>query len=163
MSIRSTSIAEHSVAAVIKVCRLQYLTGGLRPRGVYGRYVELLRWLCFIYSSNRITTLLSKSQFKMLEWFFGKSFNPDQDIPSLAGKVILITGGSSGHSFNFTLALLTSTQATPVWERRPLSNWQSMTHRRYSSQLELRPRPRLPFPRSSRQYQMARYPLLRWI
>ncbi|EME48984.1 hypothetical protein DOTSEDRAFT_162941 [Dothistroma septosporum NZE10] len=32
----------------------------------------------------------------MFEWFFGKSFNPDQDIPSLAGKVILLTGGNTG-------------------------------------------------------------------
>lgn len=29
----------------------------------------------------------------MLEWLFGKSFNPAQDIPSLDGKVILVTGG----------------------------------------------------------------------
>ena len=29
----------------------------------------------------------------MLEWLFGKSFNPDSDIPSLDGKVILVTGG----------------------------------------------------------------------
>ncbi len=29
----------------------------------------------------------------MFEWLFGKSFNPDQDIPSLSGKVILVTGG----------------------------------------------------------------------
>ncbi|USW48233.1 Putative short-chain dehydrogenase/reductase SDR, NAD(P)-binding domain superfamily [Septoria linicola] len=32
----------------------------------------------------------------MLEWLFGKSFNPDKDIPDLSGKVILITGGNTG-------------------------------------------------------------------
>jgi hypothetical protein len=29
----------------------------------------------------------------MFEWLFGKSFEPEKDIPSLAGKVILVTGG----------------------------------------------------------------------
>ncbi|KAF2227219.1 oxidoreductase [Elsinoe ampelina] len=32
----------------------------------------------------------------MFEWLFGKSFNPDQDIPDLSGKVIIVTGGNSG-------------------------------------------------------------------
>ncbi|KAM5474457.1 putative secondary metabolism biosynthetic enzyme [Microsporum audouinii] len=32
----------------------------------------------------------------MLEWFFGKSFDPEKDIPSLDGKVILVTGGNAG-------------------------------------------------------------------
>ncbi|WPG97795.1 NAD(P)-binding protein [Acrodontium crateriforme] len=30
----------------------------------------------------------------MFESFFGKSFNPEKDIPSLSGKVILVTGGA---------------------------------------------------------------------
>jgi len=29
----------------------------------------------------------------MLEWLLGKSFDPEKDIPSLSGKVILVTGG----------------------------------------------------------------------
>jgi NAD(P)-dependent dehydrogenase (short-subunit alcohol dehydrogenase family) len=29
----------------------------------------------------------------MFEWLFGKSFDPEEDIPSLDGKVILVTGG----------------------------------------------------------------------
>lgn len=29
----------------------------------------------------------------MLEWLFGTSFDPKKEIPSLEGKVILITGG----------------------------------------------------------------------
>ena len=29
----------------------------------------------------------------MFEWLFGKSFEPEKDIPSLAGKVVLVTGG----------------------------------------------------------------------
>ena len=29
----------------------------------------------------------------MFEWFFGKSFDPEKNIPDLSGKVILITGG----------------------------------------------------------------------
>ncbi|KAF2173157.1 hypothetical protein M409DRAFT_17103 [Zasmidium cellare ATCC 36951] len=32
----------------------------------------------------------------MLEWLFGKSFDPEKEIPSLEGKVILITGGNTG-------------------------------------------------------------------
>jgi len=32
----------------------------------------------------------------MFEWVFGKSFDPIKDIPSLEGKVILITGGNTG-------------------------------------------------------------------
>ncbi|KAK5128698.1 hypothetical protein LTR85_000031 [Meristemomyces frigidus] len=32
----------------------------------------------------------------MLEWLMGKSFNPEKDIPSLSGKVILVTGGNTG-------------------------------------------------------------------
>ena len=32
----------------------------------------------------------------MFEWMFGKSFDPEKDIPSLAGKVVLITGGNAG-------------------------------------------------------------------
>ncbi|KAK5132226.1 hypothetical protein LTR08_009286 [Meristemomyces frigidus] len=32
----------------------------------------------------------------MLEWIMGKSFNPEKDIPSLSGKVILVTGGNTG-------------------------------------------------------------------
>ncbi|CAK4031472.1 Hypothetical predicted protein [Lecanosticta acicola] len=32
----------------------------------------------------------------MLEWLLGKSFNPEHDIPSLDGKVILVTGGNTG-------------------------------------------------------------------
>ncbi|CZT16990.1 related to alcohol dehydrogenase homolog Bli-4 [Ramularia collo-cygni] len=32
----------------------------------------------------------------MFEWLFGKSFDPVKDIPSLEGKVILITGGNAG-------------------------------------------------------------------
>jgi NAD(P)-dependent dehydrogenase (short-subunit alcohol dehydrogenase family) len=30
----------------------------------------------------------------MLEWLFGKSFDPEKDIASLEGKVILVTGGT---------------------------------------------------------------------
>lgn len=30
----------------------------------------------------------------MLEWLLGKSFDPEKDIPSLDGKVILVTGGT---------------------------------------------------------------------
>lgn len=30
----------------------------------------------------------------MFEWLFGKSFDPEKDIPSLEGKVILVTGGT---------------------------------------------------------------------
>lgn len=30
----------------------------------------------------------------MLEAIFGKSFSPDKDIPSLSGKVVLVTGGT---------------------------------------------------------------------
>lgn len=30
----------------------------------------------------------------MLEWLLGKSFDPEKDIPSLDGKVILVTGGA---------------------------------------------------------------------
>lgn len=29
-------------------------------------------------------------------WSKGVTFNPDKDIPSLEGKVILVTGGNSG-------------------------------------------------------------------
>ncbi len=29
----------------------------------------------------------------MLQWLFGRSFDPSEDIPTLAGKVILVTGG----------------------------------------------------------------------
>ncbi|KAF2177174.1 NAD(P)-binding protein, partial [Zopfia rhizophila CBS 207.26] len=32
----------------------------------------------------------------VINMFSGKSFNPAQDIPSLAGKVILVTGGNTG-------------------------------------------------------------------
>ncbi|KAK3073946.1 hypothetical protein LTR53_004013 [Teratosphaeriaceae sp. CCFEE 6253] len=32
----------------------------------------------------------------MLEWLFGRSFHPDADIPSLAGKIVLVTGGNNG-------------------------------------------------------------------
>ncbi|KAJ6133934.1 oxidoreductase [Penicillium sp. IBT 18751x] len=32
----------------------------------------------------------------MLDWLFGKSFDPEKDIPSLDGKVILVTGGNAG-------------------------------------------------------------------
>ncbi|CAK1354494.1 unnamed protein product [Cercospora beticola] len=32
----------------------------------------------------------------MFDWFFGKSFTPEKDIPDLSGKVILITGGNTG-------------------------------------------------------------------
>ncbi|KAK3721915.1 hypothetical protein LTR37_002731 [Vermiconidia calcicola] len=32
----------------------------------------------------------------MFEWYFGKSFNPEKDIPSLSGKVVLVTGGNAG-------------------------------------------------------------------
>ncbi|KAF2210909.1 hypothetical protein CERZMDRAFT_69134 [Cercospora zeae-maydis SCOH1-5] len=32
----------------------------------------------------------------MLEWLFGKSFEPEKDIPDLSGKVILVTGGNTG-------------------------------------------------------------------
>ena len=32
----------------------------------------------------------------MFEWLFGKSFNPDKEIPNLAGKVVLVTGGNVG-------------------------------------------------------------------
>ncbi|KAM3415576.1 Retinol dehydrogenase 12 [Cercospora zeina] len=32
----------------------------------------------------------------MLEWLFGKSFDPEKDICDLSGKVILITGGNTG-------------------------------------------------------------------
>ncbi|KAK0879775.1 hypothetical protein LTR87_006412 [Friedmanniomyces endolithicus] len=32
----------------------------------------------------------------MLQWLFGRSFDPSEDIPTLAGKVILVTGGNAG-------------------------------------------------------------------
>lgn len=35
----------------------------------------------------------------MLEWLFGKSFDPVKDIPSLEQKVILVTGGQSPSTF----------------------------------------------------------------
>lgn len=35
----------------------------------------------------------SRTADTMFEWFIGKSFDPEKDIPDLSGKVILITGG----------------------------------------------------------------------
>ncbi|KAK0938015.1 hypothetical protein LTR29_010463 [Friedmanniomyces endolithicus] len=32
----------------------------------------------------------------MLQWAFGRSFDPSKDIPTLAGKVVLVTGGNAG-------------------------------------------------------------------
>jgi hypothetical protein len=31
------------------------------------------------------------------------SYNPDEDIPDLAGKVILLTGGKFSHAFSQTI------------------------------------------------------------
>ncbi len=36
----------------------------------------------------------------MFQWLFGKSFNPEKDIPSLAGKVILVTGGQYSFAYS---------------------------------------------------------------
>ena len=58
--------------------------------------------LCSIYNCNSIDLtrldgfpkLLTFSiHYTMFEWLFGKSFEPEKDIPSLAGKVVLVTGG----------------------------------------------------------------------
>ncbi|KAK0344833.1 hypothetical protein LTR91_009160 [Friedmanniomyces endolithicus] len=32
----------------------------------------------------------------MLQWAFGRSFDPSEDIPTLVGKIVLVTGGNAG-------------------------------------------------------------------
>jgi hypothetical protein len=40
-----------------------------------------------------VHTFLDLPGATMFEWLFGHTFDPEQDIPNLQGKVILVTGG----------------------------------------------------------------------
>jgi hypothetical protein len=40
-----------------------------------------------------VHTFLDLPGATMFEWLFGHTFDPEQDIPDLQGKVILVTGG----------------------------------------------------------------------
>lgn len=59
----------------------------------------------------------------MLEWLMGKSFNPEKDIPSLSGKVILVTGGMRYAAVGRRIVLIyMCLQETPASVRRPYYN-----------------------------------------
>lgn len=59
----------------------------------------------------------------MLEWLMGRSFNPEKDIPSLSGKVILVTGGARhAAERRCTLLICMYVQETLASARRPSSN-----------------------------------------
>lgn len=55
----------------------------------------------------------------------GASFHPDTDIPSLDGKIVLITGGASYHSYYRTKFLKVADTASKLQAMSDLANRRS--------------------------------------
>jgi hypothetical protein len=72
------------------------------------------------------------------------AFNPDTDIPSLAGKVVFVTGGNHFNtSWQLWYTQTDTFQAPQVLELAPSAPWQSITLRMSSSAAAMRKLPSL--------------------